>query len=268
MGRHQPQIQRRQPAQQHRPDHQPPQPARQQEPEDRAADRQAPPAGHGHGRTRVRHVDRPRRRSRALGVDQREHGEADGGEQADGLGEAAVPPLQGRGDRPGGRLEGPGREQGSLDELAEVRAQALLHLPLHEDEQAHGDKEPRPDTGSQKVGFVRERAERVAGREAQQERHAPGQPDEHGGPDARAQRVLAQQPEPLLQLVERPAARHQEFADIAIVPGHGVQVRPLQQGNPQTRAVPRGRESKDDMGGWGGGGVTRFCKTTPCTVEI
>ncbi len=79
--------------------------------------------------------------------------------------------------------------------FALMSAQPLLDVPLHQDEQANSDEKPRPCGGREEVGFVGERSKGVPDRNAQHQRHAPGQCDEHRGPGARTERILAQQAE-------------------------------------------------------------------------
>jgi hypothetical protein len=61
----------------------------------------------------------------------------------------------------------------------------------------------------------RRRPERAPRNEAQDQRNAPGEGDEHRGPTASEQRVLPQHPKPPLQLEKRPAMRSQIFPDPA-----------------------------------------------------
>jgi hypothetical protein len=93
--------------------------------------------------------------------------------------------------------------------------QPLLDQALHEHENADGDEEAGPGAEVEQEGAGRGRAERMPRDGAQHERQAPGEYDQERRAPARVERPLMQQPEPLLEVIKRPAARDQELVNSA-----------------------------------------------------
>jgi hypothetical protein len=92
-------------------------------------------------------------------------------------------------------------------------AQPLLDQTLHQYEDADRDEEARAGTEIEQERAACDRANCLSCQGAQQQRHAPGDPDQKGGAPAGTQCPLVQQPHALLKLIERSAARDQKLAD-------------------------------------------------------
>ena len=213
MGRDQPQLEPREVAQEQAPYRMPPQPAQQEEQEQGVADQHAPPAGGREPRALGPHGHEPGRCFGSLDDHSADHGDRIGQDHTSQLGEPQIAPPQGPHHRLGrGRLRA-GGDQRRPRELAKMASQPLLDHALHQHEDADRDEEARPGAEVEEERAAREWADRMARNGAQHERHAPGEPDQDRRAPTGVERPLVQQPEPLLQLVERPAVRDQELVD-------------------------------------------------------
>lgn len=76
------------------------------------------------------------------------------------------------------------------------------------------------DQGVEQVWALGKESERLARDQAEEQRHGPGQGDEHDRAAAGAQRVLLEHFEAQLQFVEWSAVRSEELADFALTGSH------------------------------------------------
>ena len=65
--------------------------------------------------------------------------------------------------------------------MTKLSAQLFLDLAFHQDEEANSNEEPCPDTGIETIGFAGRRSKGIPCDKAQQQRHAPRQPNENDG---------------------------------------------------------------------------------------